>query len=395
MAISLLSEPGMALATPPVGNREKLAREIDARFTPAQAQKFFASEWIIPARMIAIDQVTVSASEVECSIPGAADVQIGCPSMDLHLLSFRKSLAKVKEGISPRGVPILALDLRAYAKMWWDTCDAKKEDRLKQAGQARQLMKWWLSEQQTGRGWLFHPELETKKAELIIWANKQTAKRREEELKRLKDEAERSAELERERQEAIARMREQEARSPWRIPELNPQTAAVIQASPYLATSAGALTKAPDVIVTLNPEVQQIITKFLAADLGLFWHETKKVWAFVGTAPGVVPPAIRRYLRLPLLWEIITPDQREKLRGMRSADFPVPLDFAGKKTSKLSRHPNHPPASDSPDTVIRESVGKCMRCGAPTTEVVFGSGMFCGKKGVICSNEPRHPMTVY
>ena len=385
MAISILSEPGTRLATPPIGNREQLARETNAQFTPGQAAKFFATDWVIPSGSATVTDSSIAAVEIGDSNPETPDLRIGTPAIDVHLISYRKTPAKVIDVIKNRDLPVLALDLRAYAKIWWATCDANKDAKVRQATQARDLMKRWLGERQTGRTWVFHPEFEAKKKELLVWVGEQAAKRKEDELKRAKAEAERAAKLEFERQEAIARIRAQHARSPWRIPESNP-LGDTTSSAPSTADAPP-----PLMMVALRPAIQPLITKFLAADLGLVWHQPTKSWVYVGSPPGVVPLPIRQYLDQPMVWEQVPPDQTEELRPSVPH---APLRPTA-STQQMSVAPRQPGEEGEGDRVLRAAVGVCSLCGAPTDELLFGGGMFAGKTGLVCSKMRRHPMKIY
>lgn len=51
-----------------------------------------------------------------------------------------------------------------------------------------------------------------------------------------------------------------------------------------------------------------------------------------------------------------------------------------------------PPPPDRPDQVLEKAVDTCRLCGSPMDIVLQGSGLFAGKRLLICRTNPKHPM---
>ncbi len=47
---------------------------------------------------------------------------------------------------------------------------------------------------------------------------------------------------------------------------------------------------------------------------------------------------------------------------------------------------------DQPDSILSMGVGKCRQCSSPLDEVRIGSGLFHGKRMLICRSDKKHPM---
>ncbi len=164
--IAMLTAPGAMLRLPPLGSRHELAAYHGASFTEAQAAKFFATAWVVEGRAAPLEGLEVRAREIAASVVAAADLVVAPLGLEIHLLSYRKNAAQVRAGLGGGAGRVLGIDLRAYAKLWWDSCES---DRAAKVVRASQALRRWLREEEGGRGWLAHPEFEERARRLREW----------------------------------------------------------------------------------------------------------------------------------------------------------------------------------------------------------------------------------
>lgn len=167
--VALLTAPRALLRLPPLGERQALAAYHGALFTPEQTEKFFAQYWVVEGETMALEDVRVQARDVGESQIAVPDLWLPACGVGIHLLSYRKNAAQVRAMLAGDGRRVLGIDLRAYAKLWWDTCET---NRAAKAVHASQALRRWLGQEEGGRGWLAHPEFEAKARKLREWAER-------------------------------------------------------------------------------------------------------------------------------------------------------------------------------------------------------------------------------
>jgi hypothetical protein len=351
MAVELLENPGATLALPGHYPRTDLAREMGARFSEGQKQKFYRSPWVIdPIRIVAPNGFVVNARTIDASMLETADLIFPKERLKVHFLTSRKPLEAAKTVPAEPDWKVLAINLRYYATLWWQTCDEDKEQRIAEARAAKSLMARWLGEQDTGRGFLYHPEFQRRKELLADLVRRQ----KEHEAEQLAREA-------RQRNERVAASKAADAY--WTIPKNNE------------AELGTALFFKP-----ARPAEVANLTRWLATNLGLVRATNLSQWGFAGAAGTIVPETARRYLDSDAAWTPIPPEFIEKFEphgnGVHAAR-PKPVD-------QLSQ----------PDQIMIPNLGLCVRCQSAVDEVIFGSGLFRGRRGRRCSANSAHPTTI-
>lgn len=295
MLMTLL--PTVRLALPGAGDPHELAPEFRSGYRPSSPQ------WLVPSCTVDCSKALVRTKTLEESKVDAADVEL--PGIDLHIISLVKRVDRVVfERRTDRHV--VGIDLRTYARVWWETCDEDKEARLAEATRAKDLMRSWLEEHLTGRGWLWHADVE---ARLRIY-------RAEQERERARLAATRpprriiwpppAAPAPPAPVRAVAPVGE--ALDPvWSIPTELPGCVS----DRWIGTKDG-LIRAP-LRVMRKIEGAELTTRE-AANLQLYWHGERQCWFFVGNGPGNVPTPVRAFLK-GSPWLPVTPEDERALRG--------------------------------------------------------------------------------
>jgi hypothetical protein len=235
----------------------------------------------------------------------------------------------------------LAINLSYYVSLWWDTCDEEKDAKVSEAKAARGKMRRWLGEQDTGRGFLHHPEYSEKKEIFRTWLQSKQAERREVER------------LEQERRLVAERA----MNAPWVIPKVN-------------GMPEGAL-----LYRTILLEQRQRLTNWLAREIGLRVYPGNDAWVFVG-APGEIVPAIaRKYLDTSIPWRV----------------FPSAVE-ADQAANSATKTPSK--GHEQSDEILTPRVATCVICGSAVDEVLLGSGLFAGRRARQCSTNRSHPLAM-
>ncbi len=357
MAVELLEHPGAVLAFPGYYLRADLAREMGARFSESQRQKFYRSPWVVdPGRIVAPNGFAVKARTLDDSTLETADLVLPEERIRIHFLTYRKPLEKVRAVSQEPGWRVLAINLRYYANLWWQTCDEDKEHRIAEARAAKNLMAAWLREQDTGRGFLYHVEFERRKELLADLIRRQKEK-----------EAEQLAQEAKERNERVAASKAADAY--WTIPK-----------------NDGAELGTILFFKPAKPAEVANLTRWLATNLGLVRATNLSQWGFAGAAGTMVPESVRRYLDSDAAWTQI------------SAEFIEEPNPSGKGVQVQAAHAKPTPRLvdqlPEPDTVLIPNIARCVRCQSAVDEVIFGSGLFRGRRGRRCSVNSAHPTTI-
>jgi hypothetical protein len=167
MLMTLVRAPGATLMVPPCGERRQLVPRPDEVFTDEQAREFFRTPWVVEAASIPLTGAVFADTDINQSQLNQPEIRVG--GLEVHVLSHRKREGQLAEQVQRPGPAVLLLDLRDYAAIWWSVCDEHKSETLAAAMTATGVMTQWLQRDLTGRTWLFHPELEEKKAALRKW----------------------------------------------------------------------------------------------------------------------------------------------------------------------------------------------------------------------------------
>ena len=167
--IGALTRPDAQLRLPPLGDRRELAQFHGAYFDRRQAAKFFAHQWVIEPETVPMSGVEVMAATIADSVPAKPDLVVPATGLHIHLLTFRKEAQAIREAIADSVTAAIGIDLRAYAKLWWDACSRDRDSQARRAGEA---LRHWLANEETGRGWLSHQLFEERMVSLSRWAQK-------------------------------------------------------------------------------------------------------------------------------------------------------------------------------------------------------------------------------
>lgn len=74
-----------------------------------------------------------------------------------------------------------------------------------------------------------------------------------------------------------------------------------------------------------------------------------------------------------------------------TSQTPQPAYFARAPVQAARRGESRPPPV-VPDQVLQADIEKCQRCSSPVDMILSGSGLFAGKKLMVCRLNPKHPM---
>lgn len=378
MTVTLLSEPGAVLQLPPAVSKRDWLPHPGQVLTADQQAKFFAEPWVIPARQQKLTGLEVLAPSLQESTPERPDLRSS--DLTIHLLSHQKN----GDGAPASGpCPILALDLRAYAKLWLQTCDAEKEEHLAEAAQAKETLRRWLSANIHGRYWLHQPEVADKRMQFDAWLARKAQARQEATEREHKEMRERT-------------VRRAAENAPWVIPfrehtggtNPEPRDAAPVNGRDRRLQPLEHLRR-------VLPETARWLTERQAADLGLYWDKVHATWVFVscgGIAMGPeglefnpVPLKLRRFMVPDEPWEPVFPYDRQRLRAPQMPAAPAPPEIS--VAVAALKEPDDPE-----DEVIARLETTCCVCQAPLNHVRFRSGLFIGKQALQCSRYTRHPL---
>jgi len=377
MTVTLLQERGAVLQLPPSIPKTEWLPNPDRILTPQQREKFFADPWVVPARQISLSAVQVRAFSINESVGAIPDVD--SPGLVIHLLSHRKHADQVP---GSETLPVLALDLRAYAKLWLETCDSEKDLRVAEATRAKGRLREWLARSEEGRVWISHPEVGEKRKKFDAWLARMVQNRREQ-----------TARQNEEVRERMARRAPDAVR--WIIPfreYTDGPSPEAHEAAPV--DDRDRRIRPLEHLRRVQSAAVVALTEGEAADLGLHWDSLHSTWVYVspgGIIPGPqgpefsqVPLALRRLVSADEPWEPVFPCDRGRLRA---AQFP-----AARSTPPVTEPPPVATLADQEDEIIAQLESTCPICHAPQREVRFGSGLFAGKRAVQCSKYPRHPV---
>jgi len=167
MVVTLMKDQSLRLFVPPAGKRCELVPHPEQVFTESQSAAFFKTEWVLPPRQVSVQGAAFATNTLAGSTTDKPDIVL--PEISVHIASHLKPMSELGRLRMVSDAPVLAIDLQAYVKIWWEICDANKEERLNQASTATDAMRRWLETSASGRRWLFQPELEKKKDELKVW----------------------------------------------------------------------------------------------------------------------------------------------------------------------------------------------------------------------------------
>jgi hypothetical protein len=342
MATQLLAAPGARLALPGHMMRRHLAQEFGAHLGSKQEADFFRKVWVIdPGCIIMPDGFQLHACSLTESKVDRADFSAPEHKLAVHFLSHLKNRDDVSRAPVEPGWRVLAINLSYYVSLWWDTCDEEKDAKVSEAKAARGKMRRWLGEQDTGRGFLHHPEYSEKKEIFRTWLQSKQAERREVER------------LEQERRLVAERA----MNAPWVIPKVN-------------GMPEGAL-----LYRTILLEQRQRLTNWLAREIGLRVYPGNDAWVFVG-APGEIVPAIaRKYLDTSIPWRV----------------FPSAVE-ADQAANSATKTPSK--GHEQSDEILTPRVATCVICGSAVDEVLLGSGLFAGRRARQCSTNRSHPLAM-
>jgi hypothetical protein len=351
MAISVLGEPDARLALPASGDREALAAEFGL------GRDSSGHEPIVLEESLPLAGATFST-------PGGADAAIDRPEIlipgkvAIHLLSYRKTYQQLRAVHFTGDTGVLGINLRIYAQRWWQVCDEQKEKRIAAALQATTLLREWLADDISGRGWFYHPQVASERAKLA-------ARRKEEEARQAQ--------------------RMLEART---APPVNEHPLAH-RATPLAAERAA---RPLEFMKPVRSEVRIVLTEEHAMEIGLLWHVNLRRWYCVVRAGEVAPSA---------WWDLMACDQPwlPVLAGERQYLLARPPRTTIARESRPQTEPTPSPAtraSQEPaeDIILNTGVGKCW-CGAVKNEVQFAGGLYSGRRGIRCSANPKHPISVH
>jgi len=295
---------------------------------------------------------------------GGADAAIDRPEIliptkiAIHLLSFRKTYQQLRAARFTGNTAVLGINLRVYAQRWWQVCDEQKEKHIAAALQATALLREWLAEDISGRGWFYHPQVEAERARLAA---------------RQKEEAARQAQ----------RMMEA-----WTAPSLKRHPLAH-RAIPFAAEQ----TAMPfEFMKPVRSEVRIVLTDEHAMEVGLLWHANLRRWYCVVPAGEVAPSECRDLLASDGPWEPVLEGERQYLltRPPRTT-----IARESRPPVEATPSPGQARVNQEPveDIILNTGVGTCW-CGAVRNEVQFASGFYGGRRGIRCSVNPKHPFSV-
>lgn len=373
MAISLLAEKDAVVALPSCGDRHMLAQA--ARLSTFR-NRYHAGDVVVPESQLKFTDAKFLARTIADSDLAKPDVLLLSAKVAIHFLSFQKSYRLLAAATHEPGFAVLGINLRSYAEIWWQVCDEQKEQRMKAAAQARDLMREWLADHRSGRGWFHHPAVEIEKARLVALRESELLNSRRHE-----------------RFDVDSESTHDESYHPeWLVPpaEIHPEPTG----NGVTATGSGLKPRPPEFMKPIRAEVCSRITQDTAIDLGLRWHTLRREWFYVQSANEYVPQRVRRFLDSDALWQPVRAADREHLSRVRDpiilASQPSRLADPITHSETVVKLAKVPPA---PDEIIMAATGFCY-CGAALNEVRFGSGYYQGRRGVRCSANFRHPIKI-
>jgi hypothetical protein len=340
MLADILVQPNASLLLPPHIERVRWLRESGIPEGSKPFQIFAQRGWVFEPTLVTsrtgfkctaktLDECTAANSEFEDETA----------QLEVHVLSYRKKYEHLL-ALPPReGWLRLGLNLRAYADLWWATCDLTKGADVAAATKARARLENWLAAQPGGRGILSHPDEPNRRAQFNEWANKVAA----EEMAKVQ------AEREAQRRRWEEHQREEQR---WAIPH-DP-------AQPGIKK----------VWQRLDSQASQQITHWLGRQLGLHKAPDGDGLVYVAIRGQQIPPNLRRYLKPEGPWH--------------------PWAHVEQHSEPKPRPVPPPPA---PDKLLADSIGTCY-CGSPINRMLHGSGIFRGRVVEQCSTNSSHPMKI-
>lgn len=351
MAMSVLGKPGARLALPAWGDREALAAEFGL------GRDSSGHEPIVLEESLPLAGATFLS-------PGGEDAAIDRPEIlipgkvAIHLLSYRKTYQQLQAVHFTGDTAVLGINLRIYAQRWWQVCDEQKEERIAAALQATALLREWLADDISGRGWFYHPQVETERTRLA------------------------------------ERRKEEEARQAQRM--LESRTAPPVKQHPLanratpLAAERAALPL--EFMKPVRSEVRIVLTEERAIAVGLLWHANLRRWCCVVPAGEVAPSGCWDLMAFDEPWLPVREGERQYL-----LTSPPKTTITRESRPQADVTPTPGPAriNQEPveDIILNTGVGTCW-CGAVRNEVQFASGFYGGRRGIRCSVNPKHPFSV-
>jgi hypothetical protein len=165
------------------------------------------------------------------SNPEAPDLIEPEGKLAVHFLSYRKGYNQIREAKFDADWLVLGISLNYYVKLWWEACDMEKKAKIAEARVARDQMRSWLEEEDTGRGFLavnpaYQSDFEEKEKRTCDWLKRKRVEQdRREELRKRRIEGKRRFEAIKQRSEAEKYKRQYEAEDAERRRETERQEA--------------------------------------------------------------------------------------------------------------------------------------------------------------------------
>lgn len=162
MALRLLNEPSAVLYCPPAGAVHREFPNPRQYVMPEDLAAFQSRDWLLEgkARNVIDAHTVVPSLKEACSQP-----DFRCRDLSVYFLHSKRNWEQVRMPDGLEG-PVLAIDLRHYAKKWIDLCSDRPEDQL-DAKTDTSALRHWLAAGVDGREWLVEPDFSEEKAE---WA---------------------------------------------------------------------------------------------------------------------------------------------------------------------------------------------------------------------------------
>lgn len=305
--------PSVKLAVPGAGDVQRL---LPMRAPVYRRQP--ETRWLVAPTKLDCMTAEVRCRELPQCQAAVAEFFVPGHTIEIHIISLLKRADQVVFEKKP-GRHVLGLDLRTYARLWWETCDAEKSERIAEATRAKHLMKAWLEEHLSGRGWFWHGDV---------------------------DERLRAHVADMERQQRVQRPRTNRVEWPPRsaapapvppapiparvtpkaeIPELLDPQWAVPTSLPgalperWIGTKDG-LVRAPLKVMRMvvSPDGAELSERD-AANLQLHRHSDHNCWYFVAVGPRNVPVPLRALVQSSP-WLPVTAEDERLLRGAQAPD---------------------------------------------------------------------------
>lgn len=353
MTLQLMCAAGSQLQMPGLYLRHDWCDQFGLDLKNPNTKKFLEkTDWVIePEQTGPNETFTSSNKSIHDSSWSAPDLVSADGSIEIHLLSYRKRWDDRPQIPPSTTKRIVAINLNAYARSWWETCDPELSARIDRVGtNKKQLARWLSTNRYSYRGFLHHPDSELLRAKFEEWARKRRAedKAKEDEWNRLR------------RAEQRARsIQIDEASGHWIFP---PDSHAKWL---YAAASSNVGSYMQD------KERQHYGLQHLGGGR----------YGWIGKPGDKVPWEVRKFLKQPLVPQELPPE--------------VEIDEDG-----IVQDPSKQPKMISPgvpeaEVILEKNVRSCCICGAPVDRVIIGPGeAIAGRKAERCSANKNHPTTM-